>query len=99
MATTPTLTARIDRELDALMAELRDLPTVAREWDDLPESVRASVGLDWDHLLLDVLRDVQQIEQRAEFSEHQRERLLEVYGLLDDARPTLERLGFPAPTS
>lgn len=98
MATTSTLTARIDQKIDALLAELRDLPTVAEEWDELPESVRGSVALDWDHLLLDVLRDVQQFEQRSALSELQRERLREVYELLDDMRPTLERLGFPVPT-
>ena len=62
MAATPALATRINREFDALLAELRDLPTVAQEWDGLPDSVRASVGLEWDHLLLDVLRNVQLVE-------------------------------------
>ena len=99
MATTPTLTDRIDQELDALLAELRDLSTVVSEWADLPQPTRASIALDWDHLLLGVLRDVQHFEQRSALNEGQGECLREVYELLNDMRPNLERLGFPVPTA
>jgi len=90
---------RIDRELDALLVELRDLPTVVQEWDDLPESVRASVSLDRDHLLLDVLRDLQQRKQRSELDDQQLRRLHEAHDLLCDEAQSLKRLGFPVPAS
>jgi hypothetical protein len=97
MATTSTLTTRIDRELNALLAELRDLPNVAREWDTLSATTRASVALDWDHLLIDILRSVEHRAQRRELNDEQQRRLHEVYVLLDDVRDDLKRLGFPVP--
>ena len=98
MATLPTHRARIDQELDALLLELADLPNVVREWDTLSEATRASVALDWDHLLIDILRDLQQRAQRRELNDEQQRRLQEVYGLLDDMRANLSQLGFPVPT-
>jgi hypothetical protein len=99
MATTSTLTTRIDRELNALLAELRDLPTVVREWDALSDATRASVALDWDHLLIDILRSVEHHAQRHELNAEQQHRLSEVYVLIDDLHDDLQRLGFPVPAS
>jgi hypothetical protein len=93
------LTTRIDRELKALLTELRDLPNISREWDNLPDATRASVALDWDHLLIDILRSVEHHAQRHELNDEQQGRLREVYGLLDAMRDHLQRLGFPVPAS
>jgi hypothetical protein len=99
MATTSSLTSRIDRELDALLAELRDLPNVVQEWDDLSDATRASVTLDWDHLLIDVLRSVEHHARCRELNDDQQRRLHEVHGLLDEMRDNLQRLGFSVPAS
>jgi hypothetical protein len=97
MVTTSTIAARIDQGLDALILELEDLPNVVREWDTLPEAARASVGLDWDHLLIDILSDVERRAQKHELDEEQQRRLREVYRLLENMRADLDRLGFPIP--
>ena len=99
MATTPTIAARIDQNLDALILELEDLPNVVREWDSLPDATRASVGLDWDHLLIDILSDVELRAWKHELNAEQQRRLCEVYRLLDNMRADLHRLGFPVPSA
>lgn len=93
------MTARINQSLDALLAELRDLPVLAAEWDTLSDAIRASVALDWDHLLIDLLGELLQFNQRSELSREQHDQLIEVQRLLDDARPLLGRLGFPIPSA
>ena len=99
MATTSTLTTRIDRELSALLAELRDLPNVVREWGDLSDATRASIALDWDHLLIDILRSVERCAEKSELNDEQQRRLQEVYVLLDNMQDDLKRLGFPVPAT
>lgn len=44
--------------LEALLANVADLPEVAEEWPELPDGERVSWSLDWDQLMLSCLPHV-----------------------------------------
>jgi hypothetical protein len=94
MAAPATVSARIDRSLSALSAELADLPTLAAEWDTLTDANRASVALDWDHLLADYLAELEDHYRADAMSPGQRETYRDLRRKLAAARPTLARLRF-----
>ncbi len=48
-------------------------------------------------MLIDILRSVEQCAQQRELNNDQQRRLDEVYGLIEDMRDDLQRLGFPVP--
>ncbi len=65
MATTTEITGRIDRSLHAILAEAQDLPSRADKWDSLPEWERASISLEWDHLMADYLTELDEAYRAA----------------------------------
>lgn len=97
MVATPAVTARIDRGLRSLLAEVEDLPSLAVEWEQLPESERASVALDWDHLLASYLNELDHAYRTGEMTADQQARYRALLGRLRDAKPLLERLDFFRP--
>jgi hypothetical protein len=81
-----------------LFAEVNDLPSVAAEWNALPAPTRASVALDWDHLLADYLVELEEHRRAGALSAAQAERYEELRHRLQTALPIIRRLGFaPVP--
>jgi hypothetical protein len=97
-ATTSTVATHIDHRLDALLAELADLPNVAREWSTLSETTRASVELDWDHLLADYLPELQCYHRTGDMSAEQGARYQQMLDLLRQSSTTLTQLGLRTST-
>ena len=94
MAAPTRVAARIDSYLFALLAEIADLPNVTAEWDSLSPAARASVSLDWDHLLADYLPELETHYHAAAMTAEQRERYGELRRQLQAALPLFERLGW-----
>lgn len=97
MVATPAVAVRIDRSLRSLLAEVEDLPSLATEWDRLPEGERVSIALDWDHLLASYLTELDHAYRAGEMTADQRVRYQTLLRKLRDAGPLMARLDFPRP--
>lgn len=97
MVATPAVAARIERSLRSLLAEVEDLPALAVDWEQLPESERASIALDWDHLLASYLTELHHAYHAGEMAAEQRVRYQALLRKLRDAEPLMARLDFPRP--
>lgn len=98
MATTTEITSRIERSLSALLAEIDWLPNTAAEWDELPDGERASISMDWAHLIADYLTELDEFYHAGKMTEKQRERYHLLLHKLRDAQPIFERLNLYRPT-
>lgn len=58
MASTATVSGRLDRDIDSLRSFLDDLPDLADQWERLEEGPRVSLSLEWDHLMADYLTEL-----------------------------------------
>jgi hypothetical protein len=56
MATSAKMTQRIDGEIETVREIVSEFEEIARDWSDLPESVRVSWSLDWDQAMGTALR-------------------------------------------
>jgi hypothetical protein len=100
MAAPAALAVRIDRDLAALLAELPDLPNVVAEWDSLFPATRASVAMDWQHLLADYLVERLQLYQVGAMTPDQCARYGDLRRQLRASLPLFERLGWlPLPVA
>jgi hypothetical protein len=97
MAAASAVTMRIDRSLQSLLAEVEDLPNLAAEWDLLPDGARASIALDWDHLMASIMAELSQAYQSDAMSWEQQERYLLLISNVWEAMPIIDRLGFYHP--
>ncbi len=98
MAATTKLSTNLDRTLYGLAAELRDLPELAAEWDNLSDSQRVTTALDWDHLMASYLTEVEQAYRAGELTDEQRERYRLLRRQLREALPLFEQLNLFRPT-
>jgi hypothetical protein len=94
MAAPTTVAARIDRYLSALLAEVADLPNVVAEWDSMPPATRASVALDWDHLLADYLAELDSHYRAGVMLPAQSARYADLRRQPRATLPLLEQLGW-----
>lgn len=100
MATTTELADRIERSLHALHAEVDWLPNTVAEWEETPGWERASISLDWDHLLCDYLGELNRFYLAGTMTAEQRVRYRDLLCKIRDALPLFERLGLlPIPVS
>lgn len=97
MATTTALAQRIDRSLHAVLAEVEDLPTVLKEWDTLPDWNRASIRLDWAHLMADYMAELDHYARTKKMTVAQQAQYEEVLRKLTDAMPIIEQLNLFRP--
>lgn len=93
MATTTEIADRIERDLYALHAELEWLPNTVAEWDETADWERASISLDWDHLLCDYLGELQRFWHDRAMTADQEVRYQDLVRRLRDAMPLFDRLG------
>ncbi len=78
MASPTAVTTRIDRSLQALLAEVRALADTTEEWDTLSDDERAAIALDWDHLLADYLTELECLCHAGEMTVEQQGRYREL---------------------
>ncbi len=97
MATTTGITGRIDRSLHAILAEVQDLPSRADKWDSLPEWERASISLEWDHLMADYLTELDEAYRTGRMAPPQERRYRNLLRQLEAVLPIIERLNFYRP--
>ena len=97
MATQAVIATRIERSLHALLAEAEDLPCTAEEWDQLADGERASVSLDWAHLMADYLTELDQYYRAGTMTPDQQVRYRAVLCKLKAVLPIIERLDFYRP--
>lgn len=97
MATTTQTTDRIERSLSALLAEVDWLPNTVTEWATTPESERISISLDWDHLLIDYLAELDVYYFLDEMTAEQQERYQTLLQKLRDAQPLFTQIGISQP--
>jgi hypothetical protein len=99
MVTTTGIAERIDVALRAVLAEVDDLSAVAEEWATLPDGTRASVALDWAHLMADYLPDLDRAFRSDEMTPEQRASYRTLLRKLKAALPIVERLRLFRPTA
>lgn len=97
MATTTEVTARVDRGLRSLLTEVADLPNLAAEWERLSDGERASIALDWDHLMATYLPELDRLYRSHEMNVEQQARYRTLLHTLHDALPIIERLALFRP--
>jgi hypothetical protein len=89
---------RIDRGLDAILADLADLPIWVVEWDRLPEEERASLSLEWDHMMADYLPELEEFRAAHAMTAQQAECYTMLLCRLRQALPLIERLDLYRPS-
>jgi len=89
---------RVERRLSGILAEVDWLPHTAAEWDELPDGERASISMDWDHLMADYLTELDELYHAGKMTAEQRERYHLLLHKLRDAQPIFERLNLYRPT-
>ncbi|MBA2447187.1 MAG: hypothetical protein H0V51_04080 [Chloroflexi bacterium] len=94
MVATSNVALRIEQGLGALIAEVNDLPNLAKEWEELPDWNRASISLDWDHLLADYLTELERVYRGGAMTPDQQARYRELRCKIRAALPLFERLRF-----
>ena len=97
MATETTREERIELRLNALLASVGDLPGIAEEWNALGDAERASLSLDWDHLMADYLTELDIDYEDGKMAAGQRARYRELLRKLREAMPIILRLDWYRP--
>ena len=90
--------ARADGMLSAVRLTNRDLPEILEEWDDLADGERASLSLDWDHLMGSYLAELEEYRRAGVLSEEQERAYERLRGELEENFPVIERLNFYRPS-
>ncbi|MDQ2785297.1 MAG: hypothetical protein M3Y58_09890 [Chloroflexota bacterium] len=98
MAAKTEVTDRVERRLSGILAEVDWLPNTAAEWNELPDGERASISMDWDHLMADYLPEIHNAYHADQMTPDQRARYYELLHKLKDAQPIFERLNLYRPT-
>jgi hypothetical protein len=97
MVATATIVDRIESGLTLVTGDIRALADLELEWDQLDESVRASLSLEWSHSMADYLVELDEKYRAGEMTPPQRERYQLLIGELKDALPIIERLDIRRP--
>ncbi|MCX6023510.1 MAG: hypothetical protein NTZ05_17615 [Chloroflexi bacterium] len=83
--------------MNSLIAHVEDLPGLFEEWDSLPEHVQVSESLGWDHLMADLLTELDQHYRAGEMPPEQASRYRDLLCKLKDALPIIDQLRFWRP--
>lgn len=98
MVTKTEIANRIERSLRALVAEVDWLPNTAAVWDEIPDAERASISLDWDHLIATYLTELDTFYRADKMTSQERDRYHELLHKLKEAQPIFEQLNLYRPT-
>ena len=98
MATKDEMAEPADRAIEAVSLTNRDLPEILEEWDDLADGERASLALDWDHMMADYLPEIVRYHRAGVLSEGQEEAYERLRAELEENLPIIEKLNFYRPS-
>ena len=90
--------ARADGRLQAVSLTNRNLPEILEEWDDLADGERASLALDWDHMMGSYLPELVRYHRAGVLSEEQEEAYERLKQELEQNLPVIEKLNFYRPS-
>ena len=97
MATKTEIAGRADRDIEAVLFFNRDLPEILEEWDDLADGERASLSMEWDHLMGSYLAELEDYRRAGALSAAQEDSYRRLREELRDNLPVIERLNFYRP--
>jgi hypothetical protein len=97
MAASARVTQRIDGELEAVMEMVSETEEIARDWSDLPESVRVSWSLDWDQAMGTLLCELAEAKSGGHMSTVQASRYQTLLRDLKHLLPVIARLNLYRP--
>jgi len=96
MATTPSVTHHVAATLRGIAAELGFLPELEKQWDQEPDSSKASWQLEWEEMLARLTRIAQE-ERTGTLAAAERVQYTSVIRDLLKSAPTLAQLGVKIP--
>ena len=98
MAAKTEIAGRAERDLTAVLLFNRDLPEILAEWDELADGERASLSLEWDHLMGSYLTELEEYRRAGALSEEQEGSYRQLREELEENLPIIERLNFYRPS-
>jgi hypothetical protein len=98
MVASNTMASQVAARLEALVADIGDLPQLDVEWDTLDEAERVSWSLTWDHVMGTYLPLVDDAYRRGRMTPEQAAAYRETLDRLKAALPIIERLRLMPPT-
>ena len=97
MAATTQIANRIERSLHAVMCDIHDLPDWTDEWEGMNDGERASLSLEWDHMMDDYLTELDEYYRAGMMSSEQQTRYQALLRTLRGSFPILRRLNLRLP--
>lgn len=97
MATKTEIAGRAERDLESVLLFNRDLPEILEEWDALSDGERASLSLEWDHLMGSYLTELEDYRRAGALSPEQEYSYRRLREELRDNLPVIERLNLYRP--
>ena len=97
MVATSALTARMNTQINGLLAHVEDLPGLLEEWDSLPEHAQVSESLGWSHLVADLLTELDEQYRAGEMPLEQQNHYRDLLCMLKDMLPIIDQLHFWRP--
>ncbi len=97
MVATAKIASRISRYLQAILANVEDLPVLAKEWEMLPDGERASDALQWDHLMADYLTELDEHYRAGRMTSPQQACYQDLLSKLKEAIPIIQKLNLYRP--
>ena len=88
---------RIGAFLQAITAEVDDLPGLEADWAHLSHEQRVLVWLDWDHLMADYLTELDEQYNQATMTEAQAADYRRLLRRIKESLPIFERLDLRRP--
>ena len=89
---------RVDRLIEGVLLEIRELPRVAEEWEGMDEDQRYAFSYDWDLVVMaDYLRALEKRHRAGELSAAQEGAYRGLKEELRASLPVIERLGLYRP--
>jgi hypothetical protein len=97
MASTTAVAERVTSGLALVESDVRGLPNLADEWEQLGESARVSLSLEWAHSMADYLTELDEQYHADRMTPGQQERYQALLRDLRTALPTINRLNLYGP--
>jgi hypothetical protein len=97
MAAPTTMTQRLEVLLQAVRAEVDDLPAWEEAWPTLSDAEQASWSLNWDHVMATYLVDLDEAYRAGTMTSDQQTRYRAVLDRLSRLLPLIERLDLYRP--
>jgi hypothetical protein len=92
MAAPAALAERIETGLTLVESDVRALPALASQWEQLEDGAQASLSLEWTHSMADYLTELDEHYRAGRMTRGQQERYQALLSELQAALPLIDRL-------